>query len=432
MAEKVQATNANLLAAARSMLYSEMQNAIPEPTQNNLNDVYNAIMNYQSARNVIVPALIERIGMQTVDTLAWKNPLARYKKNPMRYGSTDEETFINMCKAKAYDPREGYEAAFQVYESYIMSAFHKINVQVQFPVTITYQNMRNAFLTETGIRDLIAGKFQSAVTAANWNEYLAMRGLIDTGYSEKLLPAVNVPAVTDEESAKELLAQIKAAADEFTFPNPENNIAGATSASDKLNLVWITTPKVNARISVNALAYAFNMDEADVKVQTVIVDKFTNSAIQGVLADIRFFRVRDQFREISDQKLANILSWNYFYTMVEQVSPSPFYPIRVFTTDTVPNSSSDVTLNFYGGEYTPGSDYTLTCTVQDSSANYTPELVTYEITKSGNSKDTIVVPGTNILKVGADENTEFQITCTYRMFDGAVTKIGSFTKKSSI
>lgn len=75
MAEKVQATNANLLSAARSMLSAEMQNAIPEPTQNNLNDVYNAIMNYQSARNVIVPALIERIGMQTVDTLAWKTRL---------------------------------------------------------------------------------------------------------------------------------------------------------------------------------------------------------------------------------------------------------------------------------------------------------------------------------------------------------------------
>ena len=58
MAEKVQATNANLLSAARSMLSAEMQNAIPEPIQNNLNDVYNAIMNYQSARNVIVPALI--------------------------------------------------------------------------------------------------------------------------------------------------------------------------------------------------------------------------------------------------------------------------------------------------------------------------------------------------------------------------------------
>lgn len=75
MAEKVQATNANLLSAARSMLSAEMQNAIPEPTQNNLNDVYNSIMNYQSARNVIVPALIERIGMQTVDTLAWKTHL---------------------------------------------------------------------------------------------------------------------------------------------------------------------------------------------------------------------------------------------------------------------------------------------------------------------------------------------------------------------
>lgn len=428
MAEKVQATNGNLLSAARSMLSAEMQNAIPEPTQNNLNDVYNAIMNYQSARNVIVPALIERIGMQTVDTLAWKNPLARYKKNPMRYGSTDEETFINMCKAKAYNPKEGFEAAFQVYESYIMSAFHKINVEVQFPVTITYQNMRNAFLSETGIRDLISGKFQSAVTAANWNEYLAMRGLIDTGYTEKLLPAVNVPAVMDEESAKELLAQIKAAADEFTFPNPENNIAGATSASDKLNLVWITTPKVNARISVNALAYAFNMDEADVKVQTVIVDKFTNTAIQGVLADIRFFRVRDQFREISDQKLANILSWNYFYTMVEQVSASPFYPIRVFTTDTVPVESDAAAVTFNTGTYTPGTEQELTASVTVSDKAYVPDLIDFEITGGATSKDTLIIPGTNILKTGADETGTLTINAAYRLFDGKNKKSANYTK----
>lgn len=428
MAEKVQATNANLLSVARSMLSAEMQNAIPEPTQNNLNDVYNAIMNYQSARNVIVPALIERIGMQTVDTLAWKNPLARYKKNPMRYGSTDEETFINMCKAKEYNPKEGFEAAFQVYESYIMSAFHKINVEIQFPVTITYQNMRNAFLAETGIRDLISGKFQSAVTAANWNEYLAMRGLIDTGYTEKLLPAVNVPVVTDEESAKELLAQIKAAADEFTFPNPENNIAGATSASDKLNLVWITTPKVNARISVNALAYAFNMDEADVKVQTVIVDKFTNSAIQGVLADIRFFRVRDQFREISDQKLANILSWNYFYTMVEQVSLSPFYPIRVFTTDTVPVESDTTTVTFNAGTYTQGTEQKLTASVTVSGKTYVPDLIDFEITDGATSKDTLIIPGTNILKTGADETGTLTINAAYRLFNGKNTKSANYTK----
>lgn len=428
--EKVAATNANVLKAARGMLTAEMQRSIPEPTQNNLNDVYNSIMNYQSARNVIIPALIERIGMQTVDTLAWKNPLARYKKNPMRYGSTDEETFINMCKAKAYDPAEGYEAAFNVYESYIMSAFHKINVSVQFPVTITYQNMRTAFLAETGIRDLIAAKFQSAVTAANWNEYLAMKGLIDTGYTEKMLPAVNVPAVTDESTAKELLAQIKAAADEFTFPNPENNIAGATSASDKLNLVWITTPSVNARISVNALAYAFNMDEADVKVQTVIVDNFKNTAIQGVLADIRFFRVRDQFREISDQRLANILSWNYFYTMVEQVSPSPFYPIRVFTTETVPGESDDVNITFTAGTYTPGSEKDLTASVVVAGKTYVPNLIDFEIESGAKSKDTLIIPGTNILRTGTDETGTLVIKAVYRLFGGVKSKSANYTKAS--
>lgn len=416
------ATNVNILNAMRSEY--ELENRIPKATLDNLQQIFTSMMSYSQGRNVIIPSLLERIGLQTVDTTAWKNPLAMYKKDPMRYGMTHEETFVNMCKGKLYDPRESYEYAFQQYQSYIMSVFHKVNLQMQYPVTITYDNLRSAFLSEYGIRDMMAAKMESAVTGANWDEYNAMKDMIDAGYEQQILPAVTVPAVTDESTAKAILTEIKAAVNEFRFPKPANNIAGATSASEPYNLIWITTPRVDANISVEALAYAFNMDKAQVDVRTVIVDKFDNSAIQGVLMDIRFFNVRDQFREMSDQRLANILSWNYFYTTVEMISASPFYPIRVFTTDTVATTSLSITAT--GGTYTPGEVITVSATVTGGTGTYHQSLLNWTV-EGAISRDTYILPGTNQLYVGSDETGTLTVTVTYRP-DESVTKEIQFTK----
>lgn len=416
------ATNVNILNALRSEY--ELENRIPEATLDNLSQIFTDMMSYTQGRNVVIPALLERVGLQTVDTTAWRNPLARYKKDPIRYGMTHEETFVNMCKGKLYDPRESYEYAFQQYQSYIMSVFHKVNLNMQYPVTITYDNLRSAFLTEYGIRDMMSAKMESAVTGANWDEYNAMKNMIDTGYDQQILPAVTVSAVEDEATAKALLTEIKAAVNEFRFPNPANNIAGATSASEPFNLIWVTTPRVDANISVEALAYAFNMDKAQVDVRTVIVDKFDNTAIQGVLMDIRFFNCRDQFREMSDQRLANILSWNYFYTMVEMISASPFYPMRVFTTDTVATSSLSITAS--GGTYTPGTVVDIPATVTGGTGTYHQKLLSWSVSGQ-TSKDTYILPGTDRLYVGADETGTLAVKITYRP-DESVTKTVNFTK----
>lgn len=416
------ATNVNILNALRSEY--ELENRIPEATLDNLSQIFTDMMSYTQGRNAIIPALLERVGLQTVDTTAWRNPLARYKKDPMRYGMTHEETFVNMCKGKLYDPRESYEYAFQQYQSYIMSVFHKVNLTMQYPVTITYDNLRSAFLTEYGIRDMMSAKMESAVTGANWDEYNAMKNMIDTGYDQQILPAVTVSAVEDEATAKALLTEIKAAVNEFRFPNPANNIAGATSATEPFNLIWVTTPRVDANISVEALAYAFNMDKAQVDVRTVIVDKFDNAAIQGVLMDIRFFNCRDQFREMSDQRLANILSWNYFYTMVEMISASPFYPMRVFTTDTVATSSLSITAS--GGTYTQGTVVDIPASVTGGTGTYHQKLLSWSVSGQ-TSRDTYILPGTNQLYVGADETGTLAVTITYRP-DESVTKKVNFTK----
>lgn len=266
---------------------------------------------------------------------------------------------------------------------------------------------------------------ESAITGANWDEYLAMRDLINVGYEKEVLPAVTVDAVTNEETAKKLLVEVKRAVGEFGFPLPENNTAGATSHAMPSNLIWITTPNVNAHVSVDALAYAFHMDRADVEVQTVIVDKFAYPSIQGVLCDVRFFNVRDQFKEMTDQKLANVLSWNYFYTQVEMVSASPFYPIRVFTTDTVVETPE---LSVATGTYTAGQTQEIAVTVSGGTGKYHQNLVTLEVESGATSAKTYVIPGTHLLHTGVDETGAIVLKAIYRPNE-SITKTANFTKQ---
>ena len=424
--KKVQATNKNILNAVRSQLSYEVQNHLPEITSDNISQVYDDILKYNPLRNEIVPSLVRLIGMLSVDTVAWRNPLARYKKNPMRYGETEEETYVNMCKGHAYDPRDSFEKAFQIYESYIMSVFHNINLKIQYPITVTFDNLRNAFFSEYGIRDMISAKMESAVTGANWDEYLAMKMLIDAAYDKEILPAVTVPEVVNEESAKDMLVEVKTAIGEFSFPNPANNIAGSTASSRPENIIFITTPRTNANISVQALAYAYQLDRAQVEVNTVVVDNFSHSAIQAVAVVVRFFKVREQLREISDQKLANVLSWNYFYTLFEMVSASPFYPIRVFTTDAV--ATSGLTISVNPGTYKSDLDneVKIPATVTGGTGTYHQKLLTYELISGNTSRDTFIVPGTNILHIGRGETGTLVIKITYRANE-TITKQISYT-----
>ncbi len=406
-AKAVDPTNMNIINAVRAALPYHIQDRIPEATSDNLQAVYDTILNNQNIRNEFMIALPALIGIQTMDAVTFNNPLAAYKRSPIRFGATDEEIYVNMVKGHNYDGWAGADAMFKRYLSYVMANFHTVNFEMQYDVTIDYNTMRNAFMSEYGIRDMMQAKMMSLYASGEWDEYLVMKQLIDTGYEKRVLPAVKVDAVVDKESAENLMVELQAFIGEAQFPNPANNVAGANSSSNAANMLFITTPGVNARIGVQALANAYNLSYMETKARTVIVDKFENEEIVAVAVDLRFFRCRDQFREISYDRNGSALYWNYHYTMFEQISPSLFYPMRVFTTDTVGVAS----LSGTGiTDAVPGTTREIVVTPTGSAgAGYTPELYDYEITSTPSSHKTQMIPGTNQLIIGDDE-TAFPIT----------------------
>lgn len=410
-------TNINMLntirnAAVRSISY---QDRIPVATQTNLSDIYSQLLSVDALRNEFISALVLRIGITWINSRIFQNPLRGVKSSAMPYGAYEQEMFVNMAKGQVLNFRAGYEALYAIYESEVMAAYHKINFQEQYPVTISFDELRNAFTSAYGIRDLLRAKVDSLYSGANYDEYLITLQLCDNAYDQGLIYPVTVSAITDETSAKAFLTKARAAVRRFAFPHPEYTIAGATSFSVPEEIIMITTPDVEANVDVQAIGYAFNQGRVEVKVETIVIDHFENDQIQAIICDARWFRVRDNFRTFTEGYNAAALSWNYFYNVSELFSVSPFMPCIAFTTESsAVTGLASVTLDGTAivastTKYTPGRQYKLGVTVNGT--GYVPKTVKYTMT-GAESPDTVIVPGSNILIVGADESGSLVITAT--------------------
>lgn len=422
---KIEANNVNIINYMRSVMPISIADRIPEATLTNLDEVFTSIWNNKQVRDQFFVSMFELIGIQTIDGVAFINPLAEFKKSPILFGSTDEEVFVNMAKGTPFDSRAGVEAAYAYYESYVMSLYHKVNFSQQYPITVRYNTARQAFMSDYGLSTMVQAKMLSAYTGANYDEYLVMKNLLVSGYENKILPATQVAGVKDRESAENLLVELEAFIERARFPLPTNNPAGATSVSDPSNLIFFTTPTIKARIGVQALANAYNLSYAEARARTVVVDSLDEDGeIQGIACDIRFFRVRDQFREVSENRNGASLSYNFFLTVQEMISASLFYPVMVFTT--VAQDATTITASNINPA--KGEETQIVATLDGS--GYNPALFDYELSAgtaqpyppTSGKPGTCIVPGTNILVVDPEQAAgTLNIKITWRV-DPSITK----------
>lgn len=364
-------------------------------------EVYDTILNYSSVRNALIPALMDLIIMQSISTAVFENKLTIVKQARMATGAVEQEIFVNFAEEIAHNPYATSDDICKVYESYVMAAYHRVNFNKDYPVTIWYEDLRTAFASDTGLWSMVMAKSQSVVSKANYSEYQNTKAVLVNAYKAGAVYPIHVDAVKDKDTANALLELVQEYVMQGEFPHRDHNFAGADSLTPREDFLFFTTPAVMSKINVQTLAAAFNLDKVEVNVQTVVVDDFGDTNIQAALVNKKFFKIRDQYRYMDQDRFALPGRWNLIYHVKEMFSFSPFYNAYVFTTDSVGVTSIT-------GEnvdsYTPGQDIELKATFQPQTAG-TPMSIRYKI--SGNTDPhTLVVPGTNHLLIGQNETAE--------------------------
>lgn len=337
-----------------------------------LRDVGETIVNYQPLSNAFLSALINRIGRVIITSRLYRNPWADFKKGMVEYGESVEEIFVNIMEAQDFDPARAEKDVFKIEKPDVRSAFHILNYQKLYPVTVTNDELRQAFLSFDGISNLIGKIVEALYTSAAFDEFLVMRYLIARKAIEGNMYPVNIPTLSAANS-NGIVTIMKTISDDITELASDYNAAGVYNHTSKDRQYFIMTNAYANVIDVESLAYAFNLTKIElmgriirtksfgfspqeverlnallgernpnyVPIDDAMNDEFKN--IPAVCIDRDFLMIFDNYTNMTEQYNAKGLYWNYFYHQWKTFSTSPFANAIVFTYDTPAINSVTVT-----------------------------------------------------------------------------------------
>ena len=397
----------DVLNAIRSGASATYQERIPVATQETLAEYGNAVLQYPALQNEFLNALVNRIGRVIITSKSYSNPLRRFKKGMLEFGETVEEIFVNVIQARPFDQEVAETDVFKRAIPNVDAIFHKLDYKNFYKATISNEMLRQAFLSEAGVLDLIGKIVDMMYTSAELDEFIVMKQLIVDYANNGFFYPVNVPAATAE-NAKEIITTIKQYSNAMEFMAPTYNAMGVMNHTPKSKQVLILDAKFDAINDVNVLASAFNMSKAEFLGQRVLVDNFgTLTNVVAALVDEDWFMVFDNFIGFTENYNGQGLYWNYFYHVWKTFSTSRFSNAILFTTDAV--SVTGVTVDPSAPTVTKGTTAKFTATV--AGTGYVPQEVTWEVTGTGAVTSTIDKFG--VLTVPATEaNTSLTVRAT--------------------
>lgn len=419
--KSLNANSVQILNCIRDSASATYQERIPVATQNNIRDIGNAMMQFQSTQNEFLNALVNRIARVIITSKSYTNPLAMFKKGIMEYGEQVEEIFVNIAKAHPFDPDVAEENVFKREIPDVDAVFHRMNYQNFYKVTISNEQLRQAFLSAEGVTDLIARIVDTLYSGSEFDEFLIMKQLIaDAARAGKMFP-INIPAPSAA-TAKQIVTTIKGISNKLEFMSNQYNYMGVLNFTKKENQILLIDAEFDATIDVEVLASAFNMSKAEFMGQRVLVDNFGDlTGVVAALVDRDWFMVFDNLMSFTENYNGEGLYWNYFYHVWKTFSSSPFSNAILFTTGAVGVTS--VSVSPKAAQATPGQNVQLTASVVTT--GYAPQDVKWSVT--GNASAGTTVDCNGLVHIAADESAETITVTATSCYDNGKSDTATIT-----
>lgn len=370
---QLNANAAGIMNVIRNEASPEYRQAVPtvEQTVESIKAAGTAIMAFQPRMNEFVN-IANRIAVVAVTSKMYENPWSFMKKGTVEFGETVEEIFVNMVKAEPFDAPASPDNVFKRRLPDVRTMFHAMDLQTKYPVTISYQQLKQAFLSANGVVSLISDIIRQVYTAARYDEFIMMKYTFATCALNGVITNDSYTAITDEATAKSFVKKVKSITGKMGFMSTAYNIAGVPTYSLPDEIYCIMTTDTAANVDVDVLAQAFNLDKVTFIGRQVLVDSFSFndgeltrldallskdpnytrpdsgdlealSGIGAIICDKNFPQFYDNLDMYTEQYNADGLSWNEFYHVWRTYSASPFSNVVMLSTTA--SSVTGVTVN---------------------------------------------------------------------------------------
>lgn len=316
------------------------------------------ILEYTDVRNEFMTKLVKRIVETQIEGKVFNNKLSQLEGEQVPLGYSIQDIYVNPAKGRKFNV-EDFAGLLQKYEADVKQQFLTVNMDMQYPVTITRAKLKNAFTSWGALESFITGITNSLYSGANIDQYNFTKYLVSNAFRNGHTINKVVTAPTTEATSKAFVKTARALALDFAEASSDFNAWAKVNTDDSKALVTWTEPEdivfvlrndVIAELDVDVLASAFNIGKAELMGRIIGVRNFDmysdagtkvfdGSSILGIMCDRKWFKIKSQDLELDSFYNANNRTWQYYYNVVKMYNYSLFANAVVFCT-AEPNPSS--------------------------------------------------------------------------------------------
>lgn len=317
---------------------SKMSSALERMFDPMNQDIYNSFANF----------MVQRIGLAYARQQAFQSPMREFWKEKLYYGATVTETMLNWIKGHSYDQEA--EDQFKQYYPEGLQAFHSVDYEQVYPITVNRDLWKQAAANEYGLNNIIAARMQQPINADEYDKTQALWNLFGVADNKYGLFREQLSAEpTTEDTCKELLQQLQQYSYDLQMPTSVYSQTDIPVFAKPDEMVLFIRSDVMAATNVQALAAAYNLDKVDIKYRLKVIPMRywpLNETDYAILTTSDFFQCYQVDYLTTSQFNAANASTNYWLIDRAIISFSPFVPVVVFSTAEA-STVDTVNMEFY-------------------------------------------------------------------------------------
>lgn len=406
-------------------------NPVRVPDDNrSLHNIGEYIMGYEPYMNSYITALVNRIARVIVTSRVWKDKWSVFEMGKLDYGETIEEIFVNIAKPHSYDPAKAETQVFKREIPDVRAAFHSMNYQKFYKVTISNDQLRQSFLSYYDMNELIARIVNSLYTAMNLDVFLTKKYMLAReAVNGGIYTVVTKPISGDGADPDDAITKYRQYTNNLEFLKTLYNRAGVRNSTPISDQVIIVPNEAEATLGVKVLAAAFNLSEVDYISKRIPVDSFEFDAddearlaelfanddtykpftdeekkalrlISAIKLAKDWFMCFDNFEQFTENYNGEGVYWQYFFHVWKTFSVSPFANAVLFTSQA--SEITDVTVSPTAANVSQGTSIVMTSEV--AGTGLFEKTVEWSVTGTGDMASGTHIDGTSgVLHVASDE-----------------------------
>ena len=298
----------NAIREISSDIYHEYVPVIDDSTD--ISAFAEAILNYPVVYNEFCNVLVNKLVYQQFEAKTFNNPLRVLDGDRIPLGYAGEEGYVNPAKARGFNVND-FAGLLVKYEADVKIQYQTVNADLQYAVTVSRTQLRKAMTSWGNLEEFITSLSNSLYNGAYIDMFRFTKNIIAGAYKDNKAVIQTVSAVSSEDTAKAFTEKARELFLNFQLPSTSYNAWTKNDGSGRPITTWcnpediviLVRNDVRAKLDVQQLAGAFNIEYADLLGRVIAVDNFDvydddgekvfdGSNIVGGIFDRSWFRIK--------------------------------------------------------------------------------------------------------------------------------------------